>query len=105
MGGETAQALENVISTSPKIPMSPQFSRTKSPFLDMSTTSSGGKIIPVSPVSAIRPWAHAVQAIQRKDLVELKSFKNPPAMCNTVLCAVCWLLTGEGSSDAYIQAK
>merc|ERR1712187_90451 len=60
---------------------------------------------PISPVSTIRPWAHAVQAINRKDLVELKSFKNPPQMCNVVLCAVCWLLTGEGSHDNFLQAK
>merc|ERR1711948_215806 len=26
-------------------------------------------------------------------------------MCNVVLCTVCWLLTGEGSSDPYYQSK
>merc|ERR1712217_354591 len=78
---------------------------------DMSTMATEvfnlptSKRCPVSPVSTIRPWAHAVQAINRKDLVELKSFKNPPQMCNVVLCAVCWLLTGEGSHDNYLQAK
>lgn len=50
---------------------------------------------------ASKPWAESVGQIRKKDLVELKSFTNPPELVRVVLSTVCWLLTGEGSSDPH----